>query len=738
MPTSRKSRSRKAPPRKEARTPPVSAPVTLLVECARRKQASLQHPSLAVHHWVAALRELFPILPRDIPWDDMKVFEIRTRLREGDAGRAFPVDAAIKAALKIARSSGREDPTIEDVALAILERAGLAPADGPSPPDAPAPAPKAASPERKSATATPTLDRFGRDLTSEARAGLLFPVVDRQQEVALAVETLCRQKKKSLLLIGASGVGKRAIVEALAHRIAKGDVPASIADLRIVEVPLTALLAGVTTIEDLDRRFAQVLHEARASGTVLFLDELRSITPAGHDAVTLSFSNLVKPEIARGLTVVLSGSEEDFLRFVELDPSIRPWAQQWFQPLRVDELSAEATLEALGAIAAHTRALVGVAVAPSVLEWLVFFASDMLKGHKFPGKAVDLFEQCVAHATSRGAQRVTLSDARAIAERAIAMPVDVETRLRRIATILGESGLLLPEDARSIIDRLSVTMRSLDLVPARPNAMIMLVGAAAAASRALAETLADAINGSADRVIAIDFGLMTEAWDMRQLLGVPGANAPASLELPLHRLLDEPWSVILADNVDASHAQVRASLTRALSEGRFIDAKGKKLHLSDAVVIVTAPSVVPAQLPSVGFGSREIEGASDTRTLTSRVFDADLVEQMDLVVSTLNRGADLVEVTRNRSLLADLTRRYKTRGLDIAWDKTIVAWMGAEAQRARTRREWENWADKNLASVLIPHLPHDAAGPLKRVVVKRHGDQLVVGQARRSDRTMVE
>jgi ATP-dependent Clp protease ATP-binding subunit ClpC len=499
----------------------------------------------------------------------------------------------------------------------------------------------------------------------------------------------------------------------------------------VVEVQLAALLAGVSSLEELDARFNLLLTEARNPGIVLFFDELRTITPAGHDGLTLAISNQLKPEIARGaITCIVSGAEDDYHRFVELDGSLRPWFDQWFQPIRVDELTPEATLEALDIIAAHTEAMTGISVQPSVLKWIVSFAGELLKSHRFPGKAVDLLEQCVAHAISRGSMKVTMADAREVAERAIAIPADMDSRLRRIGKLLSDSGLLLPEDEQTIVDRLSVSMRSLDLVPATPNATILMVGETTAAARALAETLADAIAGSAERVIPIDFAHLVEPWDARQLVGVPGPNAPPGTDLPLRRLLDEPWSVILGENIDACHAQVRSSLTRALSEGYFVDARGKKIYMSDAVVILTAPSVDPHAAGAMGFGLHDHPAESDLHGVIRRIFDAELMDEIDLVIAQLRSGADLVAVTRQQSLLADLTKRYRSRGLDITWDKSIVDWFGSESQQKRSKHDWELWADKNLASALIPHLPPRVSTHLKKVVVKREGDALVVGQTR--------
>src|SRR5262249_55673449 len=149
-----------------------------------------------------------------------------------------------------------------------------------------------------------------------------------------------------------------------------------------------AIIAGVNSLAEFDQRFVQILTEARTCGCAIFFDDLRTVTPSGNDALTLVIANHLKPEISRGeITCIVSGAEEDYLKFVELDASLRPWFQQYFQPIRVDELSADQTLEALDLIAAHSKTMTGISVPHSVNKWLVAFAAELLRSHRFPGKA---------------------------------------------------------------------------------------------------------------------------------------------------------------------------------------------------------------------------------------------------------------------------------------------------------------------------------------------------------------
>ena len=149
--------------------------------------------------------------------------------------------------------------------------------------------------------------------------------------------------------------------------------------------------------------------------------------------------------------------------------------------------------------------------------------------------------------------------------------------------------------------------------------------------------------------------------------------------------------------------------------------------MSDTVVVMTAPSVEAKAARPVGFA--ETEGEPDPRAVATRSLEPELVEQLDLVVTRLDDQADLAALVRQGGMLADLARRYRDRGLEITWDKTLVDWFRSDPQQKRGKRDWEQWADQNLASALLPYLPPRRPARPKRVVVRHEGDHLVVGAA---------
>jgi hypothetical protein len=335
-------------------------------------------------------------------------------------------------------------------------------------------------------------------------------------------------------------------------------------------------------------------------------------------------------------------------------------------------------------------------------------------------------ERCVAHAISKGATSVSLADAHVIAERSLGAPTDIESRLRRISAALSEAGIIVEEDQQRIERRLAVTLRSLDLRPDRANLVLLIAGDVSSLGHGIAEALGKGISGSPDRIISIDLSTLIEPWDLRQLL-VPSRGGPIAQGHSLLRLIDAPWSVVLFQNIDACHPHVRTTIARALEVGYFTDMTGRKIYLSDALVIFTAPTLDGERRAALGFSE---SGVGPALPAASQALGVDMAALLDLVITKVRSGSTPQGTTRRR-LFADLTKRYRTRGLDITWDKSLVDWLRAEPQQRRTQAEWDEWVDRTLAAALIPHVPEKRPST-KRVVVKRAGEQLVVEGIRTS------
>jgi ATP-dependent Clp protease ATP-binding subunit ClpC len=721
----------------------------LFVKSAQEKVDAGKHPHLGVHHWLLALVERHGAMAQDLTAglnaDALRPY-LYQKLMQGDVGPSLSVDEVRNQATDRAAKRGKSQAAERDLAAVILiaagyalvepapagpplqaaagqARAALSPSSGGGSPQGAAAAGAtvpvaqavpAAAYHPRSTRPTPTLEQYGRDLTQEALEGRLTPVVGRQEEIQLVIETLCRRTKRNPVLVGPAGVGKTAIVEGLAQRVVRGDVPDVLKGVRVLALLPSLVVAGASVYGELQTRMKAVLAEASQDGVILFIDEVHQVIGAGGAAGTGDIASLLKPALARGeLACIAATTDDEYRRFIEPDAAL----ERRFQPVRVQELTPGQTLSVLAVLRDDLGRLRGVEIPDTVLQWLVDFAGQYLRNRYFPDKAVDLLEQCVAYAVTQARRSVDDADARVVAERMIGIPLELEHRLQRLQAHVAQRALLDDDDVQALLNRLQVTMRGMDVRPARPNAIALLAGDAAANSEAIAQAIADALFGGSDRDIAIDLSRFVHPEDVTMLIGAPPGYIGYSDALPLHRLAQMPWCVLRLENIDVCHPQIRTVLTQGLASGFITDARGKRLYLSDAVVLLTAG--LPASAArAIGFKlAGEPFEVSETVNVAAALGE-ELAAQVDLVYTSVLRSAATRRRWLEEHLLADLAARYAKQGLELKWDETFVQWLVGRGERSRSQRDWERLMDESIGPLLVPHLSGARPGKRRAMLVR--------------------
>ncbi len=709
-----------------------------IVAGALQRQKEAAHPLLGANHWLLELIMRHGPMAEDLA-RGLEIVSLQKYLREqlsaGNAGAPLDNATATAQAVERAKARGKEQATERDLAAVILTAAGYELVE-PSPAGfaavqsatsstAPDPGTPSLSPNYnpRARRPTPTLEQYGRDLTRQAAEGKLPTVIGRDQEVELITETLCRRTKRNPVLVGPAGVGKTAVVEGLAQRIVEGRVPDELKSVRLIGLQPSTLVAGASVVGELEKRMKAILAEASQDGILLFIDELHSMIGAGGAVGSGDVASLLKPALARGdLACIAATTDDEYRRYIEPDAAL----ERRFQPVRVQELTPEQTLEILYSLRDDLSKLRKVEIPDEVLSTLVEFAQNFMRNRYFPDKAVDLLEQCVAHAITHDKSTVELSDARAVVERMVGMPLDLGDRLTSLREKLAERDLLKPEDVDALINRLEVTMRGLDLRLSRPNAVVLLIGDAAEADEVLSKILAKELFGSEERVVAIDFSRFVHPADVTSLIGAPPGYVGYSDSLPLHRVAQMPWCVLRCENIDASHPAVLAVMTQALSAGLVAEARGKNIYLSDTVVLLTAGIDAGSVRP---FGFRRAEGepasrASDIQSGIAQALGDELASQVDLVCSEVPMEGEAGRRHLEKYLLPDLSERYSKRGVSLHWDESLIKWLLEQHGAHSNQREWERLVDERLSPLLVKYLPSPSQKDVQSLIVKYEGDQI--------------
>ncbi|HOK53241.1 MAG TPA: ATP-dependent Clp protease ATP-binding subunit [Armatimonadota bacterium] len=711
----------------------------LLIYTAIRKCFEFQHPHLAVRHWLLSLIELDALLAEELAID-LSAIEVHKqiceKLKEGDCGPVVDELEMIEKAWHYANSRKSSKVTERDLACAIIETSEFrlkCSSDTSCEAVNIRRKPQRSSNEEKPVTEVPSnqtrvnktfpiLSQFGSDFTKRAQEGKLSPVVGREREIELVIETLCRRTKRNPALVGPAGVGKTAIVEGLAHRIVQGDVPDSLKGVQLFAVQPSSLVAGASVWGELEKRMQGLLEEASQDGVIIFIDEMHSIVGAGGATGTRDLASLLKPALARGdIACIAATTDDEYRRFIEPDAAL----ERRFQPVRVQEMTLDETMTVLLSLRDEFVKLQGIEVSDDVLKWLLQFADDYMRNRYFPDKAVDLLEQCVAYAITIGHKKVTRSDAETIAERMVGMPCSLDLALQKLQEQLTDRAILPESDITALVKRLNVSMRELDIRAETPDAVVLLLGEVSGSCQVLAETIAESLYGSASRVVTIDFSRFTEPEHLTMLIGAPPGYVGYTDALPLHRVAQMPWCVLCCENIDACHKSVRNVLMQAVATGVLTDAQGKRIFLSDTVMLLTAHIGIETN-QSLGFRRPDETSQSDIRELAERQLGEDIVSHIDLICTDLLSSDVAQRRWLEQHLLRGMTDRYKKYGVSLNWDKSIIDWiLDAESGKA-TQRDWERLVDDHISPLIIQHLPLPGEAHSRSLTIRYQGKSVEI------------
>lgn len=674
-----------------------------------------------LHYYLRAFLERHGPMAEDLSGLDAKhlLRSVDERVAAGDGGLVVSADDLVALAYEGTKARGATLVSERDVGRALLAKAGFDLVESPTTAVSTSareaavgsaisrsavkesPEPQGASAPLRAHRKTPLLDELGRDLTKAAVDGKLAPLVGRHQEVRTAIETLCRVTKRNPVLLGPAGVGKTAIVEGLAQKIVAGDVPDCLQGVRLIEIKVGSLVSGTGIVGKLEEKMTQLLAEASGQDVVLFIDEIHSILGSGGGGHGMDVGGLLKPALARDeLALVGATTDMEYKRILDQDAAL----ERRFQPVHVSEMTKDQALAVLRVQRDRFEQSRCVAVSDDILEWLVAFADDFLRNRNFPDKAIDLLEQCVAHAMVERRAELDMETCQRVAQQLIGMPLDIDVRLERLREKLDGIAILTDGDAKELLSRLQLTMSSHDFAPERPNAILLMTGDAAAHADVLAGVLSDALFGSAQRVVEIDLAgfLDQDQSALTRLLGTPYGYVGAELSRgAVQQLSGQPWCTVVIKNIDKCGWLYVNLVTAALESGHFTDAHGTAQYLSDTVVILTADSVRAEEGRPLGFVQTDAgsdEGAAER--LAERLLGPG-VTALCQVIGQVPSAEGVAPGWLTHVVLPGLAERYARDGLIIEWHPSVAEWLSGLAAKSSRHDEWSGQLEQHLSPVLV-------------------------------------
>ena len=540
------------------------------------------------------------------------------------------------------------------------------------------------------------LDTYCENLTRKAREGKLDDIIGRDREIYRTIQILSRRQKNNPCLIGEAGVGKTAIAEGIAERIAKGQVPAGLKDKEIFLLDLTSLVAGTQFRDQFEQRVKGLLSEVKAAGNViLFIDEIHTITSAGESEGAMNAGNILKPALSRGeIQVIGATTFNEYRKYIEKDQAL----ERRFQPVRVEEPSVADTLAVMNGIKHYYEEHHHVQVPADVLSATVTLSERYITDRYLPDKAIDLLDEAcaccnlahpviseyleaqkeldalkqeeadmanadvnepidyeqVAERKTRIAQleselpakqaaaseiRVTMDDVAKVIELWTGIPaVKIqETEYAKLANLETElKKKIIGQDEAVHLVAQAVKRSRADLSGRRRPASFIFVGPTGVGKTELVKQLANQLFDGPDPLIRLDMSEYMEKYAVSRMIGSPpgyvGYEEAGQLTEKVRR---RPYSVVLFDEIEKAHPDVMNILLQILDEGKINDAQGRTVDFSNTVICMTSNAGSSDQTSGgLGFNKSEEQRSEEkTRKALAQFLRPEFLGRVDEVIA---------------------------------------------------------------------------------------------------------
>ena len=608
----------------------------------------------------------------------------------------------------------------------------------------------------KEACNTKLLEQFSEDLV--AKAANMEPVIGRDKEIDTVIGILCRKNKNNPALIGEPGVGKTAIAEGLAQRMASGNVPPQLKEKRLLSLNMASLVAGTKYRGEFEERLRDVLAEIKRSGDViLFVDEMHTIVGAGAAEGAIDAANILKPALGRGELQMLGATTlAEYRKHIEKDPAL----ERRFRPVLVEEPGKEATLAILRALKPGLEVHHRIRITDEAVKEAVRLSKRYLPDLYLPDKAIDLLDEGAAHARmeeqrrssvtarkdleaalheavrekrfetaaqlrdrmlsisdgeGRKSRSVTAGDvAWAVAQRT-GIPVgrltaDERERLLHLEETLGKKVMGQDKAVQVVAEAVRRGMSGIR-DENRPVACLLFAGPTGVGKTELCRVLAEEMFGSRDAMIRLDMTEFMEKQSVSRLIGAPpgyvGYEEGGNLTEAVRR---RPYCLVLFDELEKAHRDVTGLLLQIMEEGELTESSGRKVSLKNAIVVMT--SNLGGERKSDGLGFQPTGRAGQTEAALKQAFSPEFLGRLDAVVHFEALSAGAMEAISEK-YLTQLRQRAQALGVQLEMSREMAAYLCRQNGRDGGGRQLRRLVQEKLEAPLAALLLKSAKKPGK-------------------------
>ena len=584
------------------------------------------------------------------------------------------------------------------------------------------------------------IQNFCTDLTAKARNGLLDNIIGREKEIQRVVQILSRRTKNNPCLIGEPGVGKTAVAEGLALRIARGEVPAKLRDKEVQLLDLTALVAGTQFRGQFESRIKGLVDEVKADGNViLFIDEVHNLVGTGDAEGSMNAANILKPALSRGeIQVIGATTFNEYRKYIEKDAAL----ERRFQPVTVAEPSIEDAVEILQGIKGYYESYHRVKVSDQIVRRMVVLSERYINDRYLPDKAIDLLDEACACAALRNKKleeydetQLTLNKERhreqdlqsppdgsqvdyeelakthyriatleenlkkledegafaQVEEQDVAKVIELwtgipasrvqENELKKLANLEGVlSQHIIGQD--EAVNAISAAIRRsrVQISPRRHPASFIFVGPTGTGKTELVRVLSQELFDTPETLIRLDMSEFMEKHSVSKIIGSPpgyvGYDEAGQLTEKVRR---RPYSVLLFDEIEKAHPDVLNILLQILDEGRITDAHGRTVNFENTVIVMTSNAGSERRESALGFAKTAADmNREKVMKALGEFLRPEFLSRIDEVV--VFRPLDVEDYKKIAALmLNEYVGSLKEKGITLAYNQEVCAFLAEKS-----------------------------------------------------------
>ena len=591
------------------------------------------------------------------------------------------------------------------------------------------PSKKTEKDEKKKPKKHKFLDSYCMNLTGRAREGKLDKVIGRDVETERVIQILNRRQKNNPCLIGEPGVGKTAIAEGLAQRIAAGDVPYKLRDKEVFLLDLTSLVAGTQFRGQFESRMKSLIAEIKECGNIiLVIDEVHNLVGAGDAEGSMNAANILKPALSRGeIQVIGATTFNEYRKYIEKDAAL----ERRFQPVSVAEPTLEEASQIMQGIAKNYAEFHGVEISPEIARQCVVLSERYITDRFLPDKAIDLLDEACSDVNLRCKEISRLAELKkerddyglelkmltddtenehyerlaTIRSKLLRIAAEIEdleklpkpqVTMENLARII-ELWTKIPaskikaqeyEQIKGLSDRLKTHIVGQDeavdavsrairrsrvgISPKKRPVSFIFVGPTGVGKTELVKQLADDLFDSVDALIRLDMSEYMEKHTVSKLIGSPpgyvGYDEAGQLTEKIRR---KPYSVVLFDEIEKAHPDVLNILLQVLDDGRITDAQGRVVNFENTIIVMTSNAGSEGRVAGLGFGRTGAEKVQEKTMGALREFlRPEFLNRVDAII-TFNHLTEENFLGIADIMLCELRQSLQSRGLTLTWDESL-------------------------------------------------------------------